>query len=106
MSKEITAQQLKQMLESKEDLTLVDLRPAWEQQLCAIDGSMNVPMDDLPMYMHDLPQDKTIVMVCHHGSRSRQAAAFLKGCGYNKIVCLSGGIDTWAKDIDKEMKRY
>lgn len=106
MTKEITTQQLKKMLESKEDLTLVDLRPVWEQQLCLIEGSMSVPMTDLPDHMHSLPDDRPIVMICHHGSRSRQAVGFLKGCGYQKVFCLSGGIDSWAKDIDKSMKRY
>jgi rhodanese-related sulfurtransferase len=106
MMKEITAQQLKKMLEAREELALVDLRPSWEQQLCLIEGSINVPMTDLPDHMHILPEDKPIVMVCHHGARSRQAAAFLKGCGFQKVYCLSGGIDSWAKDVDKSMKRY
>lgn len=104
--KEITAQQLKTMLEAREEVALVDLRSSWEQQLCAIEGSINLPMEDLPVHMHDLPTDKPIVMICHHGARSRQAVAFLKGCGFQKVSCLSGGIDSWAKDIDQAMKRY
>lgn len=106
MMKEITAPQLKKMLEAREDIALVDLRPSWEQQLCAIEGSISVPMAELPVHMHALPEDKAIVMICHHGSRSRQAAAFLKGCGFQKVFCLSGGIDSWAKDVDASMKRY
>ena len=43
--------------------------------------------------------------MCHSGIRSMQVCHYLLGNGYN-IANLSGGIDEWAKNIDREMQRY
>ena len=74
MIKEITSQKLKELMEKHEDVALVDVRQPWEVKLCAIRGSMNVPLQVLPDMLGELPEDKQIITICHHGSRSKQAA--------------------------------
>jgi len=46
------------------------------------------------------------VAYCHHGIRSLQAATFLRSVGLPNVRSLAGGIDRWAREIDREMVRY
>jgi rhodanese-related sulfurtransferase len=56
--------------------------------------------------IEDLPKDATIVMVCHHGIRSMQAASQLVERGYRKVYNLEGGIDAWSVQVDSSVPRY
>jgi len=54
----------------------------------------------------ELPQDRDLVLVCHHGGRSAQAAAWLAQNGFSRLHNLAGGIDAWARVVDPAMPRY
>ncbi len=47
-----------------------------------------------------------IVVVCHHGIRSAQVAAWMRQNGLENAVKLAGGIDAWARRVDTTMKTY
>jgi rhodanese-related sulfurtransferase len=53
-----------------------------------------------------LPQDKPLVVVCHHGMRSMQAVMWLRSQGFQNAVNLRGGIDAWARQIEPRMATY
>ena len=44
--------------------------------------------------------------MCHHGVRSLDAAAYLRGHGFVNAKSMSGGIDAWALQIDPSTPRY
>ena len=50
--------------------------------------------------------DDEIIAICHHGMRSLQVCNFLEENGFNRMLNLDGGIDSWAKIIDKDMTQY
>jgi rhodanese-related sulfurtransferase len=85
---------------------LLDVREPWEYALCRIDGSLNVPMRELPNEMGELPRDRETVVICHHGVRSAMAARFLEHAGFGSIFNLQGGVSAWADDVDPAMPRY
>jgi rhodanese-related sulfurtransferase len=85
---------------------IVDVREPWEIQKCAIEGSQAMPLRELPARVADLPDDRDLVLVCHHGSRSEQAAAWLARQGFDRVHNLEGGIDAWARTVDPAMPRY
>lgn len=85
---------------------LLDVRQPWEYQLCRLDQSELVPLHTLPHKANELDPDQTIVCICHHGVRSRQAAAFLEHQGFTDVVNLTGGIDAWADKVDPAMGKY
>jgi rhodanese-related sulfurtransferase len=85
---------------------LLDVRQAWEYQLCHLGGSELVPLHTLPHKADELDRDRTIVCVCHHGVRSRQAVAFLEQQGFGDVVNLTGGIDAWSDQVDPGMPKY
>jgi rhodanese-related sulfurtransferase len=85
---------------------LLDVREPWEYAVAHIEGSQLVPMRDLPHTLHDLDRDREVVVICHHGVRSFQAAYFLERSGFAKVVNLTGGIHAWARQVDSSMQQY
>ncbi len=107
--KEIRAHQLAEWLEnpSLPKPTLLDVREAWECELCRIDGSQHIPMHLVPMRCADeLDASRDIVVICHHGGRSMQVAMFLEHKGYESVFNLTGGIEAWACEVEPGMRRY
>lgn len=85
---------------------LLDVREPWEHQTCRIDGSVLIPMGEVPQRTSELDADSDIVVVCHHGGRSMQVALFLAGQGFGKVHNLAGGVDAWARTVDPSMPVY
>jgi rhodanese-related sulfurtransferase len=93
-------------LRARADTVLVDVREPWEHARCAIEGALHIPLDELPARLGEIAQDAAVIVVCHHGMRSRQAALFLERAGRARVFNLSGGIDAWACQVDPGMTRY
>jgi len=85
---------------------IVDIREPWEREICALPESLGIPLGELPTRLKELPKGGTLVLICHHGVRSLQAAAWLRRNGFDGAVSLRGGIDAWATEVDPEMRRY
>lgn len=85
---------------------LLDVREPAEFAHCHIANSQLMPMQTVPQNLEQLPRDKTIVTICHHGMRSMQVAQFLAQQGFNNIVNLAGGVDAWALQVEPDMPRY
>lgn len=85
---------------------LVDVREPWEYEICRLEGSVNVPLAQIPARADELPRDREIVMICHHGMRSYQAGQYLLRAGFAQVVNLDGGIDAWAALVERDMPRY
>ncbi len=93
----ITAQSLRQSLNDKEDLFLIDVRETGEYEGGHIHGAVNISVNELPSHIKDLPEDhnKRIVTYCATGRRSAYATMFLRVYGYNDVRTLVGGIREW-----------
>lgn len=75
--------------------------------MAVIPGSRSIPMGDLPSRTNEeLDPDAHIVLYCHKGMRSLNAALWLREQGYSHAQSLSGGIDAWAEAVDPTMARY
>jgi rhodanese-related sulfurtransferase len=105
-SDEITPVMLKTLIETGQQLTILDVRQRWETEICAIANSFNIPLDILGKSLNTLPMETPIVVICHHGIRSLQAALLLKAQGFSLVKSLKGGIDAWAKQIETTLKLY
>lgn len=105
--RQFTAQQLAQYLETAiEPPLLLDVREPWEFDNCHIEGSLLVPMRQVPQALHDLDRERETVVICHHGVRSYQVAYYLEHMGFSRVINLQGGVEAWARDVDPGMKRY
>jgi rhodanese-related sulfurtransferase len=103
----ITPAELKQWLEQPDRPQLLDVRQAWEYELCHIPDSVQISLEELEQIEQHLVLERPVVTICHHGHRSRQAAKYMENfLGMEKIHNLEGGIDAWAREIDPEMDTY
>ena len=85
---------------------LLDVREPDEIATCAVAGSLRIPMRQVPESLAQLPKDRHILVMCHHGGRSHRVTQFLRANGYDQATNLSGGIDAWAEQIDPGVARY
>jgi rhodanese-related sulfurtransferase len=85
---------------------LIDVREPWEFERCRIDGSQLVPLGQLVARLDELPRERPLVIVCHHGNRSGVATDFLRRTGFSDVWNLAGGVEAWANDVDRAMPRY
>lgn len=85
---------------------VLDVREPWELAICRIDGALGVPLGQLARRVDELPRDKPIVCVCHHGARSQHAAMLLRNAGLSDVYNLRGGVAAWADEVDRAMPRY
>ena len=87
-------------------LTLLDVREPWEYERVHLPDCLHIPMDELRARLGELNHEQTYVVVCHHGNRSLQVAAFLQARGFSKVINLTGGIDAWTTDCEPSLPRY
>ncbi len=85
---------------------LLDVREPWEYRIARLPGSRLVPMRQVPAACRDWDPGQEIVVICHHGIRSRQVARFLEQVGFRNVINLAGGIDAWAREVDTAMATY
>jgi rhodanese-related sulfurtransferase len=103
---EIVPRDVRQRLKSGESLLLVDVREPWEHQTAHIEGARLIPLREIPAHVDDIQDAGEVVLFCHHGMRSLDAAAWLRSKGIAGARSMSGGIDRWSVEIDASVPRY
>jgi rhodanese-related sulfurtransferase len=78
-----------------EGVTVIDVREPLEWQYGRIDGSVHIPLAQIPHRVEELPVDQQLLVVCKVGGRSAQATAFLREKGFEALN-LAGGLIDWA----------
>ncbi len=101
----MSATQLAAHLDNENPL-LLDVREPWEFEICHIDGSINIPMGQIPQQLAQLQAANEIVVICHHGIRSQNVISYLQQQSVDALVNLDGGVDAWAREIDLDMPVY
>lgn len=104
----LTPHQLQQWLAdaTRENPLLLDVREVWETAICSLPQCLHIPMLSVTERQDELPRERSIVVICHHGARSMQVASFLDRNGFVDIYNLSGGLAAWAEEIDPSMDTY
>ena len=89
---------------------LLDVREPWELQVASVQPEgfdlVAIPMNEIPGRLAELPEDRPIACLCHHGMRSQNVAAFLARQGYADVANIAGGIDAWSREKDPAVPRY
>jgi rhodanese-related sulfurtransferase len=103
--RQISAPELKAMLDAGVPCELVDVRTPEERAIATIEGARL-----LDRAYHDalitLDRDTPLVFQCHHGIRSQQAAQYFQERGFRRLYNLAGGIDAWSMLVDPSVPRY
>ena len=102
---QISATELKAMLDAATLFELVDVRTPEEREIATIAGARL-----LDQTYHDallqLDRETPLVFQCHHGIRSQRAAEYFREHGFRRLYNLSGGIDAWSLLVDPSTPRY
>ncbi len=106
MSTELTPVELKQRLDRREPLVLLDVRQDWETRLCRLDNAVHIPIEEIELRSDELDPAAEIIVYCHQGVRSAAVAEYLRGLGFTNARNLAGGLDAWARSVDPSMRRY
>jgi rhodanese-related sulfurtransferase len=86
---------------------LINVREPWEFATARIEGSVAMPMGDVPARAHqELDPEERLVVLCHHGMRSMNVTVWLRNQGFEQVQSLRGGIDAWSAEVDPAVPRY
>jgi len=102
---EITPRDTAELLKQGK-IKLLDVRTPQEYATASVPGSTLVDQNLAQEIVQTWPKDTAIVTMCHHGMRSLDAAAYLRGHGFANTKSMSGGIDAWSLQIDSSVPRY
>jgi adenylyltransferase/sulfurtransferase len=103
---DITVEELKQRIDRREELFILDVRNPEEIQICRLPGSTVIPLPTLPQRFGELDKNREIIVHCKSGMRSQKAIQFLRQQGFSNLKNLTGGILAWADRIDRSMLKY
>lgn len=92
----ISAAEAKKLMEENTDFILLDVRTRQEYEQGHIQGAQLIPYDEVERRAQDELQDRDalILVYCHSGRRSLQAAYDLAELGYSNVYEF-GGILQW-----------
>ena len=102
----IAPNQLKELIDEGKRFILLDVREQWEYEIVHIQGATLIPLGELPRRFREIAQGVEVVVYCHWGMRSLDAAFLLQQLGFKSVKSLVGGIDQWAQEIDTQLHRY
>lgn len=105
MIKEVTVQELKAMIDGKEDFQLIDVRESFEYEVSNLDG-LSIPLAGILIEADKVAKDKPVIIQCRSGKRSAQAVMLLEQQGYTNLANLKGGILAWKAEIDPSIEVY
>lgn len=98
--KEVTAPELKRMLDDGETFELFDVREPYEVETASI-GGHSLPMSQLVDRIGEIPKDIPVVIHCRSGSRSCAVIdALSTRYGFTNLINMKGGILAWKAEVD------
>lgn len=71
---------------------LIDVRTPDEFSISALDGAINIPLDDMRDRLSEIPSDKPVLLYCGVGLRGYLASNILKQNGFSDVRNLVGGL--------------
>jgi len=102
---DITATELAERV-GHNHLKLVDVREPHELQISALPNAVNIPLGQLAARLSELDSAEEMVLFCKSGSRSARGLELLASAGFKKVKNLKGGINAWAREVDKSLPIY
>lgn len=103
--RQITAPELKSMLDSGTAVELWDVRTDQERRIAKIESARQ--LDQLGVdYLEGLDRGTLLVFHCHHGMRSQAAAEHFLSKGFSNVCNVVGGIEAYSALVDPSITRY
>lgn len=93
-----------------EEAQLMDVREPDEVAKASLPGFKVFPLRKFgewaPELSTTLDPEKDVYVLCHHGMRSLQVAKWLQSQGFKRVYNVSGGIHSYAVNVDQSIPTY
>ncbi len=96
--KNISAREARTLLDTNKNVYLLDVRTPQEYSQGRLAGSVLIPIGEFERRIREVPKNKTIVVYCAVGSRSKPVAGFLAQQGYKDVYNMTDGIVGWYRN--------
>ncbi len=104
--KEITVQELNELMIEGADFQLIDVREPHEYGIANLEGEL-IPLATVSSAAHRISKEKQVIVHCRSGVRSAKAIRELENLfGFENLYNLKGGILAWSKEIDAGVPQY
>ena len=104
---EISPTDVKEMLDQGVEFKFLDVRTSHERRLACLAETTHMTEELVQDIMDSWPKDTKIVLHCHLGIRSLDAAMYLHSQGgFTDVKSMSGGITAWSAVVDDSIPTY
>ncbi len=81
----------------QEGALLIDVREPSEFRSGHARGAKSIPLSQLKQRMGELKPDKTVLVICQSGGRSRSAQSLLQKAEFSDVRNVQGGTSAWRR---------
>lgn len=103
--RQVSVEEAHALLEGPSPPLLLDCRQPEEYDLVHLAGAVLHPLPEIAEQVPALEPGRPVLVYCHHGVRSINAAILLERAGY-EAMSMRGGIDAWSLRVDPTLPRY
>lgn len=96
--KDISSREAKALLDRNKNIYLLDVRTPQEYSQGKLAGSVLIPIGEFERRVGEVPKNKTIIVYCAVGSRSKPVANFLAQRGHKDVYNMTDGIVGWYRN--------
>ncbi len=96
----INLDKAKQMIEENPEVIVLDVRTLEEFNEGHIPNALLYPVQEIETRLTELDKEKTYIVVCRSGNRSRTASNILAENGFKHIYNTSGGMSQWTGPVE------
>ena len=104
--KHISPQRADERLKNEANARLIDVRSPEEWEQAHIAGGQLADQELVEEMLASWDRKTPLILLCHHGMRSFDAARFFTSQGFQDVSNVEGGIDNWAKTYDSAIPQY
>jgi len=97
-AQDISSREAKVLLEKNKNIFLLDVRTPQENSQARLPGTVLIPISEFERRVKEVPRNKTILVYCAVGSRSKPVAEFLAKNGYKEVYNMSDGLVGWYRN--------
>lgn len=94
MANQISPEEVAKRLQNSEEVFIIDVRENGEVASGKIASANNIPLGQLALRKGELDKEKSYVVVCQSGNRSKAACGILEALGF-KVEDMIGGMNNW-----------
>jgi rhodanese-related sulfurtransferase len=76
---------------AKGEAILLDVRAPEEKEFVTFPFALEIPINELPARLNEIPRDKLVVTFCSGGDRANVAFAYLHAQGFENVRIMPGG---------------